>query len=168
MMKRLGPLTRRWALVLGTIVLCAATLPGANWTAAPIDPAVVSGGYALVRVAHGAAGSVAKAARAAGASEVAALDAIDMVTAVVTPDALRAIRFDARVKFIGADTVVRAADKDGEFEKDDDKDKDDKKDKRRGNSVILSLGDGASESLRRQIAEGIGRVPRVEGTRGAP
>ena len=123
MMKRLEPLTRRWIVAFATIVLCATMLPGVNQTAAPIDPAVVSGGYALVRVAHGAAESVAAEARAAGASDVAALDALDMVTAQVTTDALRAIRFDARVKFVGADLIVTASDKDGEFEKDDGKDK---------------------------------------------
>src|SRR5213594_4196780 len=110
MMKRLGPLTRRWAVVFATIVLCAATLPGANWTAAPLDPAVVSGGYALVRVARGAAVSVANAARAAGATDVAALDAIDMVTAVVTPYALRAMRVDGRVARVHRQGHHRRAD----------------------------------------------------------
>ena len=168
-MKRLGPLTRRWAVVFATIVLCAAALPGANWTAAPIDPAVVSGGYALVRVAHGAAVSVANAARAAGASEVAALDAIDMVTAVVTPDALRAMRFDARVKFIGADTVVRAADKDGEFETDDDKDGGKKDRKTSAGIAAIDAPDAWRESTGKGITvalmdTGVARHPDLDGS----
>lgn len=114
---RLGEASRRCFALLVTIALLVAAVPGTNWTLAPLDPALASGGYALVRVGHGAARAVAAEARAAGATDVAALEAIDIVTARVSADAVRVLRSDARVVFLAADTVVTAVDKDKEFEK---------------------------------------------------
>jgi len=98
-------------------VLLLAAVSGTNWTGAPVDPALSSGGYALVRVGHGAAEAVAAEARATGATEVAALDAIDVVTARVSDETIRALRSDARVAFIAADTAVTALGGDRQYEK---------------------------------------------------
>jgi len=114
---RTGGALRRCVVFFAAAVLILAAAPGTNWTQAPVDPALVSGGYALVRVGHGAAGAVAAEALAAGATDVAALDAIDVVTARVSQDAVRALRTDARVAFIAADTTVTAVGKDDHYEK---------------------------------------------------
>src|SRR5437899_6029032 len=114
---RTGGVLRRGVALFAASVLFLAVAPGTNWTAAPVDPALASGGYALVRVGHGAAGAVAAEAQASGATEVAALDAIDVVTARVSDDALRALRSDPRVAFVVGDTIVTAVGKDDHFEK---------------------------------------------------
>jgi len=111
-----GVLRHRVALFAASLLLLAA-VPGTNWTGAPVDPALASGGYALVRVGHGAAGAVAGEAQASGATEVAALEAIDVVTARVTEQTIRALRSDARVAFIAADTTVTALGYGSGFEK---------------------------------------------------
>jgi serine protease AprX len=114
---RRGGALRRFVAVFAVSVLLLAAVPGTNWTQAPVDPALASGGYALLRVGHGAAGAVAAKALAAGATDVAALDTIDIVTARVSDDAVRALRSDPRVAFIAADTTVTAVGKVKEFEK---------------------------------------------------
>src|SRR5207245_10712595 len=106
---RTGGALRRCVVFFAAAVLILAAAPGTNWTQAPVAPALASGGYALVRVGHGAAGAVAAEALAAGATDVAALDAIDVVTARVSDGAVRALRADPRVAFIAADEVVTAA-----------------------------------------------------------
>src|SRR5712691_6816279 len=105
---RTGGVRRLCVALFAASVLLLAVAPGTNWTGAPVDPALSSGGYALVRVGHGAAGAVAAEAFAAGATEVAALDAIDVVTARVSEASVRALRSDARVAFIASDTTVTA------------------------------------------------------------
>src|SRR5438093_6823321 len=114
---RTGGVLRRGVAPFAASVLFFAVAPGTNWTAAPVDPALASGGYALVRVGHGAAGAVAAEVQASGATEVAALDAIDVVTARISDDALRALRSDPRVAFVVADTIVSAVGKEKYFEK---------------------------------------------------
>src|SRR2546425_11938914 len=114
---RTGGVLRRGVALFAASVLFFAATPGTNWTAAPVDPALASGGYALVRVGHGAAGAVAREAQASGATEVAALDAIDVVTACISDDGLRALRSDPRVAFVVADTIVTAVGKEKHFEK---------------------------------------------------
>src|SRR6266550_3424270 len=114
---RKGGASRRCVAFFAAAVLLLAAAPGTNWTKAPVDPALASGGYALLRVGHGAAGAVAALAVAAGATDVAALDTIDIVTARVSEDAVRALRSDARVAFIAADTIVTAVGKDDHYEK---------------------------------------------------
>jgi serine protease AprX len=114
---RTGGAPRRCVAIVAASLLLLAAVPGTNWTGAPIDPVLASGGYALVRVGHGAAEAVAAEARATGATEVAALDAIDVVTARVSEDAVRALRSDARVAFIAADTTVTMLGGDRRFEK---------------------------------------------------
>jgi len=114
---RTGGVLRRGVALFAASVLFFAVAPGTNWTAAPVDPALASGGYALVRVGHGAAGAVAAEVQASGATEVAALDAIDVVTARISDDALRALRSDPRVAFVVADTIVSAVGKEKYFEK---------------------------------------------------
>src|SRR3979411_1202981 len=83
---RSGGPPRRCAACFAATVLILAAAPGTNWTQAPVDPALASGGCALVRVGHGAAGAVAAQALAAGATNVAALDTVDVVTARVSGD----------------------------------------------------------------------------------
>src|SRR2546430_5603888 len=114
---RKGGASRRCVAFFAAAVLLLAAAPGTNWTNAPVDPALASGGYALLRVGHGAAGAVAALAVAAGATDVAALDMIDIVTARVSEDAVRALRSDARVAFVDADTLVTAVGKDDHYEK---------------------------------------------------
>src|SRR2546428_1636144 len=114
---RTGGVLRRGVALFAASVLLLVVAPGTNWTGAPVDPALASGGYALVRVGHGAAGAVAAEARDAGATDVATLDVIDVVTARVSEHAVRALRSDARVAFIAADTTVTAVGKGGPFEK---------------------------------------------------
>src|SRR3989454_7191788 len=114
--RRGGALRRLVAMVAASVLLLAA-VSGTNWTGAPVDAALSSGGYALVRVGHGAAEAVAAEARATGATEVAALDAIDVVTARVSDETIRALRSDARVAFIAADTAVTALGGDRQYEK---------------------------------------------------
>src|SRR5438874_2675731 len=111
-----GALRRYVAVVVAALVVLAA-VPGTNWTQAPLDPALVSGGYALVRVGHGAAGAVAAEATARGATDVAVLDTIDVVTGRVSDEAVRALRSDARVAFVAADTAVSAVGAGRHFEK---------------------------------------------------
>ena len=114
---RRGGALRRFVAVFAASVLLLAAVPGTNWTKAPVDPALASGGYALLRVGHGAAGAVAANALAAGATDVAALDTIDIVTARVSEDAVRALRSDPRVRFIAADGIVTAVGRKDRFER---------------------------------------------------
>ena len=114
---RRGGALRRFVAVFAVSVLLLAAAPGTNWTQAPVDPAFASGGYALVRVGHGAAGAIAAEALAAGATDVAALDTIDVVTARLSEAAVRSLQSDPRVAFIAADTTVTAVGKVKEFEK---------------------------------------------------
>src|SRR3989442_13429583 len=114
---RTGGVLRRGVAPFAASVLFLAAPPGTNWTAAPVDPALASGGCERVRVGHGAAGAVAGEAQAAGAAEVAPLDGIDVVTARISDDALRALRSDPRVAFVVADTIVTAVGKEKYFEK---------------------------------------------------
>jgi serine protease AprX len=114
---RTGDARRRGAALFATLLLILAALPGTNWTEAPVDPELASGGYALVRVDHGSAGRVADAARAAGATDVAALEAIDVVTARVTAPAVRALRANSDVFFIAADAAVSAVGSDKRYER---------------------------------------------------
>src|SRR5882762_1784476 len=62
---RKGGASRRCVAFFAAAVLLLAAAPGTNWTNAPVDSALASGGYALVRVGHGAAGAVAALAVAA-------------------------------------------------------------------------------------------------------
>jgi serine protease AprX len=117
MTRRKGGASRRVVAVFAASVLLLAAVPGTNWTQAPVDPALAAGGYALVRVGHGAAGAVAANALAAGATDVAALDTIDVVTARVSDNAVRALRSDPRVRFIAADGLVSAVGRKDRFEK---------------------------------------------------
>jgi serine protease AprX len=98
------------------IALVLAVLPGTSWTA-PTDPSLRSGEFALIQVAHGAAGAVAAKAAAVGATEVASLDTLDMVTARLSADALTALRRDWRVSVIAADATITAAGRRERFEK---------------------------------------------------
>jgi serine protease AprX len=116
MVARLGEM-RRLAAVIAALLLIGTLLPGTNWTLAPLDPALASGGYALISVGRGAAGAVADEARALGAGEVAQLDSIDVVTARVTPSTLDGLRRDRRVVFIASDAIVTAASDERRFEK---------------------------------------------------
>jgi serine protease AprX len=113
----LGEVRGRIAAVAATLLLIAALVPGTNWTLAPLDSALASGGYALISVGRGAAGAVADEARGLGATGVAALDSIDIVTAQVTPSALAGLRRDERVAFIASDGVVTALADERHFEK---------------------------------------------------
>jgi serine protease AprX len=99
------------------LALLIAGLPGTSWTAAPIDPTLTAGDYALVQVTHGSAGAVAAKAAAAGATDVAALDKLDIVTARLTADALRSLQTDARVSFLAADATVTASGEEDRYEK---------------------------------------------------
>src|SRR5438445_3348495 len=89
---RTGGVLRRGVALFAASVLFFAVAPGTNWTAAPVDPALASGGYALVRVGHGAAGAVAAEVQASGATAVAAPDATAVVAAPVPADPLPARR----------------------------------------------------------------------------
>jgi serine protease AprX len=99
-----------------SLALLFTALPGTNWTALA-DPGLAAGDYALVRVAHGAAGAVAARATAAGATDVAALDTIDIVTARLSAEAIRTLQSDSRVALIATDAVVTALGKKEHFEK---------------------------------------------------
>ena len=117
MIGRLGEVRGHTAAVVAALVLVGTLLPGTNWTLVGVDPALASGGYALISVSRGAAGAVADEARTLGATEVAALDSIDVVTARVAPQSLDGLRHDARVGFIASDAVVSALGDDKHFEK---------------------------------------------------
>jgi serine protease AprX len=108
---------RRCVAVFAACALILAAAPGTNWTQAPVDPALASGGYALVRVGHGAAAAVAADALVAGATDVSALDTIDVVTARVSDASMRALQSDPRVRFIAADVMVTAAGRKDRFER---------------------------------------------------
>jgi serine protease AprX len=118
---RLGEVRGRIAAMAATVLLVANLVPGTNWTLAPIDPALASGGYALISVGRGAAGAIAEEARGLGASDVAALGSIGVVTARFTPSALDGLRRDRRVAFIASDEIVTAASDDRHFERPDGK-----------------------------------------------
>src|SRR2546421_6223917 len=107
---------RRLLAVFLALALLVASLPGTTWTAVPTDPDLSAGDYALVQVAHGAAGAVAAKATAAGATDVAALDKLDLVTARLSADALRALQSDSRVSYLAADAVVEASGLEDHFE----------------------------------------------------
>ena len=77
----MGDTARRLSAAFLALALLIGALPGTNWTAAPTDPDLAAGDYALVQVAHGTAGAVAAEATADGATDVAALDKLDIVTA---------------------------------------------------------------------------------------
>jgi serine protease AprX len=99
------------------LALIVAALPGTNWTAAPTDPDLAAGDYALVQVTHGTADAVAAKATAAGATDVASLDKLDLVTARLSADALRSLQTDSRVFYLAADALVEAAGAEDRFEK---------------------------------------------------
>ncbi len=114
---QMGDTARRlWAAFFALALLFTA-LPGTSWTAAPIDPDLRAGEYALVQVIHGSAGAVAAKATAAGATDVAVLDTIDIVTARLTGDAVRALRTDPEVAAIASDAPVMSLTESGSFEK---------------------------------------------------
>jgi serine protease AprX len=117
MRRQMGDTARRLLAASFALALLIGALPGTNWTAAPTDPYLVAGDYALVQVMHGAAGAVAAKATAAGATDVAALDTLDMVTARVSTDAIRALQSDSRVTLLATDALVTAAGKKEEYEK---------------------------------------------------
>src|SRR6266576_6898461 len=106
---QMGDTARRLSAAFLALALLIGALPGTNWTAAPTDPDLAAGDYALVQVAHGTAAAVAAKATAAGATDVAALDNLDIVTARVSADALRSLQSDSRVAYLAADAVVSAS-----------------------------------------------------------
>src|SRR2546425_2469710 len=108
MTERSGGAPRRGTAFVTAILLCATALPGANTMPAPVDPALASDGYALIRVGHSTARAVAAQVRSLGADDVSELDAIDMVTARVSSATVRVLSRDPRVVYIAADTVVTA------------------------------------------------------------
>jgi serine protease AprX len=116
---RSGEVMRRLTAFVAAALLTVTLLPGTNWTLAPLDPALASGGYALISVGRGAAEGVANEARSLGATDVAALDTIDVVTARASRGALDGLRHDARVAFVAADEIVTASASERRFEKDD-------------------------------------------------
>src|SRR5256712_779465 len=113
---QMGDSARRLLAAFLALALLVAGLPGTNWTAVPTDPDLSAGDYALVQVAHGAAGAVAAKATAAGATDVAALDTLDLVTARLSADALRSLQSDSRVSYLAADAVVEASGRENHFE----------------------------------------------------
>jgi serine protease AprX len=114
---KMGGSAGRLSAAFFALALLVAGLPGTNWTAAPTDPDLTAGDYALVQVAHGTASEVAVKAAAAGATDVAALDNLDLVTARLSADALRALQSDSRVAYLAADAVVSASGRDEHFER---------------------------------------------------
>jgi serine protease AprX len=117
MIRQTGDVAGRLVAAIFVVVLVFSSLPGTNWTAAPTDPNLVAGDYALVQVAHGAAAAVAARATAAGATDVAVLDTIDVVTARVSGAAIRALQSDPRVSVLASDAVVTAAGKEDRYER---------------------------------------------------
>jgi serine protease AprX len=117
MQGQMGDTARRLLAAFFALALLITALPGTSWTAAPTDPDLGAGDYALVQVAHGTAGAVAAKATAAGATDVAALDKLDIVTARVSADALRSLQSDWRVSYLATDAVITAAGRDEEFER---------------------------------------------------
>jgi serine protease AprX len=113
---QMGDTARRLLAAFFALALLITALPGTSWTAFT-DTDLRAGDYALVQVAHGAAGAVAAKATAAGATDVAALDTIDMVTARVSAEALRALQSDSRVRLLASDAVVAAAGKEDHYER---------------------------------------------------
>ncbi len=114
---QMGDTARRLSAAFLALALLIGALPGTNWTAAPTDPDLAAGDYALVQVAHGTAGAVAAEATADGATDVAALDKLDLVTARLSPEALRSLRNDPRVSYLAADAVVKASGQEDHFER---------------------------------------------------
>src|SRR2546428_13756855 len=102
---RTGGVLRRGVALFAASVLFLAVAPGTNWTAAPVDPALATGGYALVRVGHGAAGAAAAEARASRATQGAALDAIDGGTSAAPAHPRRRLRTDSLGAFGVGDTI---------------------------------------------------------------
>src|SRR5947207_4007190 len=113
---QMGDSARRLLAAFFALSLLLSALPGTNWTAAPTDPDLAAGDYALVQVAHGTAAAVAAKATAAGATDVAALDNLDLVTARLSADALRSLQSDSRVAYLAVDAVVSASGKEDHFE----------------------------------------------------
>src|SRR5438309_1426369 len=114
---QMGGSARRLLGASFALALLVAGLPGTSWTAAPTDPNLRAGDYALVQVTPGSAASIAAKATAAGATDVAALDKLDIVTARLSSDALRSLQGDARVSYLAADATVTASSEDDHFEK---------------------------------------------------
>jgi serine protease AprX len=112
---QMGETARRLSVAFLAFALFCTALPGTSWTALT-DPDLVAGDYALIQVAHGAAGAVAAKASAAGATDVTALDTIDVVTARVSADVLRTLQSDWRVTLMATDALVTAAGKKEHFE----------------------------------------------------
>src|SRR5207237_8989658 len=110
-----GDTARRLSAAFLALALLIGALPGTNWTAAPTDPDLAAGDYALVQVANGTAGAVAAEATADGATDVAALDKLDLVTARLSPEALRSLQNDPRVSYLAADAVVKASGRGDDF-----------------------------------------------------
>jgi serine protease AprX len=104
---QMGGTARRLLAAFFSFALLFTALPETDWTAFT-DPGLAAGDYALVQVAHGAAGAVAARATAAGATDVAALDTIDIVTARLSAEAIRALQTDSRVSVLAMDAVVTA------------------------------------------------------------
>jgi len=113
---QMGDSARRLLAASFALSLLLSALPGTNWAAAPTDPDLAAGDYALVQVAHGTAAAVAAKATAAGATDVAALDNLDLVTARLSADALRSLQSDSRVAYLAVDAVVSASGKEDHFE----------------------------------------------------
>src|SRR5205823_4983727 len=114
---QMGDTARRLSAAFLALALLIGALPGTNWTAAPTDPDLAAGDYALVQVAHGTAGAVAAEATADGATDVAALDKLDLVTARLSAEALRSLQNDPRVSYLAADAVVKASGEENHFER---------------------------------------------------
>jgi serine protease AprX len=114
---QMGDTARRLVAASLALALLVAALPGTNWTAAPTDPDLAAGDYALVQVTHGSASAVAAKATATGATDVAALDKLDLVTARLSSDALRSLQSDSRVSYLAADAVVQAAGAEDHYER---------------------------------------------------
>src|SRR3989441_2886510 len=115
-MGQMGDTARRLGTAFFAFALVFTTSPGTS-RIAPTDPDLTAGDYALVQVAHGAAGAVAAKATAAGATDVAALHTLDIVTARVSIDSIRSLQNDSRVSFMAADAVVTAVGKEDRYEK---------------------------------------------------
>jgi len=114
---QMGDTARRLLAAFFALALLVEGLPGTNWTAAPTDPDLAGGDYALVQVAHGTAGAIAAKATASGATDVTGLDTLDLVTARLSAEALRSLQNDPRVSYLAADAVVKASGEENHFER---------------------------------------------------
>src|ERR1700716_3778462 len=158
---QMGGSARRLLGASFALALLVAGLPGTSWTAAPTDPTLRAGDYALVQVTPGSAAAIAAKATAAGATDVAALAKLDLVTARLSTDALRSLQSDARVSYLVADATVTASGEQDHFEKG--------KAKPSPAIQVIDAGQAARHATGRGVTvavmdTGIGEHPDLEGS----